>query len=340
VGENQVQRIPAQTMRRMVRTGRPQPSPKAQALHWPVFIAYLVCWGCALALLLWKPKGGLNWAWPAGILFVVGTLTSLVSLARRLPVQNVVACGIVILALAAVVTTVGTKAGLPFGYFEGYTRNMGPRLFNLMPWSVPFLWFVILYNSRDVAKLILRPWRREKQYGFWLVGVAAVLTVAMDFILEPFAVRVQEWWSWRIPIQASSIPARLNWLGVPWTSFVGWFVCGSLILVFAGPWLTTRRPFRQHADLHPVILWASFGLLFATGNALAQLWAPALFGAVATLLVAGSAWRNGRRVALGPPPPPGAPLPPSEPPRGPPSPPAPPGSPGAPPKAPEPKPQQ
>jgi len=342
-------------MRHMGRVHGPQPSPKAQALYWPVFIVYLACWGGALGLLLWGPKSGFNWALPAGVLFVVGTFTSLVSLARRLPVQNVVACGLVILALAAVVTTVGAKTGLPFGRFEGYTERMGPRLFSLMPWSVPFLWFVILFNSREVAKLILRPWRRDKQYGMWLVGLAALLTVAMDFVLEPFAVKVQQWWSWRIPpvTAGQSNPpwsGYLNWSGVPWTSFVGWFICGVLILLFVGPWLARRRPIHQQTDFHPLAVWVSFGLLFTIGSAVAELWPPALAGGVICLLVTGFAWHNGRGIALGPAPPPGAPPPPAEPPPGPPSPsgtpgpPAPfgpvgqPAPPNAPPKAPEPQP--
>lgn len=344
----------------MGRTHSPQPSPKAQWLHWPVFIVYLACWVGAMALLLWGPKAGVNWALPAGILFVVGAFTSLVSLARRLPVQNVVACGLVILALTAVVTTVGAKTGMPFGRFDQdqYTERLGPRLFNLMPWSVPFLWFVILFNSREVAKLILRPWRRDKQYGMWLIGLAALLTVAMDLILEPFAVQVQRWWSWRIPTvtaEQSSLPwsGHLNWFGVPWTCFLGWFISGGVILLFVGPWLARRRPIHQQTDFHPLAIWVSFGLLFAAGNALGQLWPAALAGAVASLLVAGFAWHNGRGIALGPAPPPGAPPPHGEPPAGPPSPPGAPGSPGpsgplgqpgqlappgTPPKAPEPKP--
>jgi len=320
-------------MRRMGHIHGPQPSPTAQVLHWPVFITYLACWAGAVGLLLWGRKAGVNWALPAGILFVVGAFTSLVSLARRLPVQNVVACGLVILALAAVVTTLGAKTGLP-GHFDGYTERMGPRLLGLMPWSVPFLWFVILYNSRDAAKLILRPWRRDKQYGLWLVGLGALLTVAMDFILEPFAVNVEKWWSWRLPIptaEQSNLPwsGYLNWSGVPWTSFVGWFVYGGLTLLFVGPWLARRRPLHQQTDFHAVVLWVSLGLLFAVGNAQAQLWKPALFGAAVSLLVAGSAWRNGRRIALGLALPPGAPPPPpsAAPPPGPPS---PPGAPGPP----------
>jgi hypothetical protein len=52
---------------------------------------------------------------------------------------------------------------------------------------MPFIWAVAVLNSRGVARLILRPWRKTTKYGLWVIGLACVLTVIFDFNLEPFA---------------------------------------------------------------------------------------------------------------------------------------------------------
>ena len=45
------------------------------------------------------------------------------------------------------------------------------------------LWFVALANARGTAQWMLRPWRSAWGYGFWLIGISALLTTAV-FLMQ------------------------------------------------------------------------------------------------------------------------------------------------------------
>jgi len=68
---------------------------------------------------------------------------------------------------------------------------------------------VTILNSRGVARLILRPWRKTRRYGFWLIGLTAALALVFDLGLEPFATRVKSYWLW------SPTKLGLSWYGAP-----------------------------------------------------------------------------------------------------------------------------
>jgi uncharacterized membrane protein len=154
----------------------------------------------------------------------------------------------------------------------------------------PLIWVVAILNSRGIGRLILRPWRKTKTYGFWLIGVTAALATVFDFALEPFASRVKHYWIWE--------PTRfpLSWHGVPLVNFFGWLVVSLLVLAFVTPLLINKHPTQRHPpDFHPLSVWLGSVLLFATGATAHGLWiASALDGiigvAVAVFAIRGSRW--------------------------------------------------
>jgi len=83
--------------------------------------------------------------------------------------------------------------GIPFGPFL-FGVEAGPQLFKTLPWAMPLIWVVAVLNSRGVVRLILRPWRKLRSYGFWLIGLTAALTMLFDLAFDPFASRVKHYW--------------------------------------------------------------------------------------------------------------------------------------------------
>ena len=126
---------------------------------------------------------------------------------------------------------------------------------------MPFVWVVAVLNSRGVARLILRPWRKLRAYGFWLIGITVALTVLFDAGLEPFAAGVKRYWLW----QPTRIP--VTWGSAPVTNFLGWLLTALLILAFATPALIDKRarPGSRPPDYHPLGVWMLAMILFAAG---------------------------------------------------------------------------
>jgi uncharacterized membrane protein len=226
--------------------------------------------------------------WPDGVLMVLATAATLAALGRQLPGQNVMLAAIIIAVIAGAAQSLGALTGIPFGPYV-YTERAGQQLFNPLPWAVPMLWIVAVVNSRGVARLILRPWRKGPNYGLWLIGLSALLVVLLDLGLEPFSTNLKRYWFWN----PTKIP--FDWYTTPLVNFVGWAVTALLILAFATPALINKKPVKFPPDYYPLALWLMLNVLFLTGAALHRLWAAAAVIAAQTLLAAIFAIRGARR---------------------------------------------
>jgi uncharacterized membrane protein len=250
----------------------------AEKIHRVLFGLFLIEFGF-IWVRLWLARSLLpNSRWPDGLLVVLATAATLAALARRLPGQNVILASLIIAFIGGALHTVGALTGIPFGPYTYNYANVGRELFYPLPWAVPMVWIVLVFNSRGVARLVLRPWRKTRSYGFWVIGLTAALVVLLDLGLEPFATRVKGFWFWT--------PTKLPfaWYGAPFVNFIGWAVGTLLILAFATPTLIDKKKVKHPPDYHPLNIWLLLNLLFATGALAHGLW-PATIAIVAASLM-------------------------------------------------------
>jgi uncharacterized membrane protein len=260
---------------------RPTPfSGWAPRIHRILFALFLMEWALVWVR-LWLPHPPFGDArWPEGLLVILATATLLASLTRQLPGQNVMLASVVIAFMAGAVETLGGLTGIPFGPFV-YTDAIGRQLFYPLPWAMPMIWIVALLVSRGVTRLILRPWRETPDYGYWLLGLTALLVVLLDLGLEPFATQVKHLWLW------APTRLKLEWYTAPCVNSLGWGVTALLILAFITPALINKRPVNQPApDYHPLAVWLLLNLLFATGAAVNRLWPAVVMTSVVNVMVA------------------------------------------------------
>ncbi len=218
-------------------------------------------------------------------LLALAVIVIVSALGRQMPLQNV-------LLAVGITAFVGTLAhglsalhgvGIPFGpiYFH---EAFGAKLLEIVPWPIPLLWIVALFASRGTARVILRPWRKLKSYGYWLIGLTAVLIVVFDLALEPYAVSARDLWSW----QLTKLP--VTWYGVSLLNFISWAFVALLILAFATPTLIKKKPgSRTPLDLTPLLIWLGAIMLFGLGCAQAALWPAVALDAAAALIILGLA---------------------------------------------------
>jgi len=252
----------------------------------------------ALALVSWLLVfGGLvsplhlpgNAGWPDAVLVLTTAIATLVSLARQLPGQNVILAATVIGFIGGSAHALGAATAIPFGPIN-FADNAGPKLLGLVPWSVPAVWIIAISNSRGVARLILRPWRKVRTYGFWLLGLTATLAVLFAVALDPFAAQVKRYWLW----QPTKFP--FTWHGAPLVNFLGWLVIALLILAFATPALISKQPRSRQSppDYQPLAVWLLSLTLFATGGIVHKLWPATGFCIITGTIVGCFAVRGAR----------------------------------------------
>jgi uncharacterized membrane protein len=253
-------------------------------------IAMLVSLMLVLLQTAWgRPLPGPR-AWPEALLILFTTLSVLMSLARPLPGAKVlIAAGLIAIAGGGV-QAIGALTAFPFGPFS-YTSEVGPRWFGVIPWWLPAVWVSAVLTARGVARLILRPWRKTKMYGFWVIGFATGLTTVWNLAGEPYATRVAGCWVW--------LPTKLpfHWYQMPWTNSLGWALLTLLLLAFTTPLLINKYPRsrRHRVDYQPLVVWNGWLVWFGWGAALHGLWAATVLCGAAALLptifaVRGARW--------------------------------------------------
>lgn len=221
------------------------------------------------------------------LLLCLATAGSISILARQLPLQSVLFAAFITGLIGIAAHGLSARTGLPFGPLS-FGESVGPQLFNTVPWTVGLIWIIAIFNSRGVARLILRPWRKVKNYGFVLIGLTALLALAFDFALEPFA-HAKHFWFWQ--------PTKLHvtWHGASPLSFLGWTFVTLMILGVIMPYLIRKQPgSHSGADRSPLALWLGAIGLFAVNSAQAGEWAAV----IADILIAGIAalfsWRGAK----------------------------------------------
>ena len=225
--------------------------------------------------------------WPEALLLSLATVSTITALARQLPMQNVLLAAFVIALLGGAVHALGVTTGIPFGPFL-FGAEAGPQFFKTLPWAMPLIWVVAILNSRGVVRLILRPWRKIRSYGFWLIGLTAALTMLFDLTFDPFASRVKHYWLW--------VPTKfpLPWQGAPLVNFFSWAVVALLMLAFVTPALINKNPARRAPDFHPLAVWLGAILLFGSASVLHGMWEAVVVDGTIAVLAATFAIRGGR----------------------------------------------
>lgn len=269
----------------MTNRSAPVARGKFQAWTYPLS-TFLLATGFLFTLVMVVTRSAANW--PETLLLLLAAVSTLVAATRQLPLQNVLLAAFIIAIVGGVAHTIGARGGIPFGPFM-FGSEAGHKLFGTLPWALPLLWLVMVLNSRGVGRLVLRPWRKTRTYGFWLIGLTALLTMLLDCALEPFATHVKHYWIW------TSTGFPLTPQNGPISNSVGWFVVTLLMLAFVTPVLINKQlSKRSRPDFHPLAVWLGAILISGLAVALHGFWLAAAVDAVIGGVVTGFAVRGAR----------------------------------------------
>jgi putative membrane protein len=123
-----------------------------------------------------------------------------------------------------------TRTGFPFGLYHYTGVTVGRELYvSNVPFFDPLSFTFLAYASLGLAGLILRiadrPWPADGGGRLRLAGLAGLLMMWLDLVIDPLAVRGERWFLGRIFYYPDPGP----YFGVPAANFVGWVIVGALI---------------------------------------------------------------------------------------------------------------
>ena len=241
--------------------------------HWVLAVLLALAFGLQIAS-FFLPLRFVSQSQLDAALVLTAACSTLASLLRRLPLQNVLTVAFGVAAIGGGLAALGARTGLPFGPFV-FGPGIGPVYYKSLSWVMPLIWVVVILNSRGVARLILRPWRKNKTYGYKVIGLTALLVLLFAVAFDPFASHVKHSWVW----MPSAL--KLTWQGAPLTNFLTWAAVTLLILVVVTPWLVVKQPRQKRgADFYPFCVWLGGLVIFTTGCGVNGIWPPVFANAV------------------------------------------------------------
>lgn len=215
-------------------------------------------------------------AWVSSIFVLIMALPSYVALCKWLGIKRGVLLLLALAVYAVCVEYVAVKTGLPYGEFQHFDK-IGYRLFDTVPWTVPFAWSPLILASYALAFRFVGA--RRAPVLFLMSGL---VLVAIDLLLDPGTV-AQKFWLYSHSGILNFPPLSWRFYDVPLSNFLGWLLSG-----FFASWVLWKvLPEDKRRVLPPrglmssaflvVVFWMSACLWM-------QLWLPALVGLALVVL--------------------------------------------------------
>jgi bisanhydrobacterioruberin hydratase len=161
----------------------------------------------------WRGTARAEDVWLASVFLALAGL--LVLLGARTARGALALAGLALFGFA--VEIVGSNTGFPFGAY-GYTDALRPRVFGA-PLVIGVAWMVLAAQSWS----LVAPLRLTRPLA---VLVAAVLTTAVDFVIDPLAAGPLGYWRW----ERAGV-----YYGIPATNFAGWLLTSLAALRLFSP---------------------------------------------------------------------------------------------------------
>jgi hypothetical protein len=167
--------------------------------HLAAFALFVVSWGaCVIAQII----NALAPDWMTTLVLVSALISSLVTLGRQQPLQNIIVAGVIFFI-----------AGIGWVQFSDSTDSALD--WHRKNWRAVVLWTVVILNARGVAQFFLQRRRGSPFYGWELIGASAlVFALAVGFlrsmVYKPIAISLLVSFFGTVALFVITLPLFMN----------------------------------------------------------------------------------------------------------------------------------
>ncbi|ADU32222.1 carotenoid biosynthesis protein [Evansella cellulosilytica] len=154
--------------------------------------------------------------WANVVFLILAGLLAMVYFTRAFHFKKGLLMIAFVFVLSMLIESFGVKTGLFFGDYT-YESDFGPKLLGV-PITIGFAWVMVIATSHTLARPIANIVSRMKGIAYALY--AAFIATALDFIIDPVAFQVKQYWIWHEPGY---------YYGIPASNFYGWFILSFVI---------------------------------------------------------------------------------------------------------------
>ncbi len=147
---------------------------------------------------------------------LVPTVFALLHGTRRLGARTMVVFFVITFVVSWCYESLSITTGFPFGHYH-YTDKLGPKL-GLVPLLIMPAYFAVCYLSWNLAHVVLDKFDQNADalLRFAVPLLASFIMVMWDMSMDPARATVSQAWVWH---QGG------GYFGVPFSNFMGWFLC-------------------------------------------------------------------------------------------------------------------
>lgn len=173
----------------------------------------------------------------AGNLGIIGTLGrllfALIHGTQRLGWRKISILFVITCIVSWFYESLSIETGFPFGHYV-YTSELGPKL-GTVPLMIMPAYFGVCYLSWVLAHVLLDKFDRQidSSLKFAIPVIASFIMVMWDMSIDPSSSTVKHEWIW---LDGGS------YFGVPFSNFLGWFLCVYTIFQFWAIYLMRAKP--------------------------------------------------------------------------------------------------
>ncbi|MBW1837686.1 MAG: carotenoid biosynthesis protein [Deltaproteobacteria bacterium] len=151
--------------------------------------------------------------------------------------------------------------GFPFGNYH-YTEFLGVKLLHV-PLAIMPAYFGTAYLAWTLAGILIDEYKNKLSGGsvFFVPVIASFIMVMWDVVFDPSAATIQQSWIWE---------DGGGFFGVPFSNYMGWFLCVFTIYQLFAVYLMKKKEFASH----PIVSEKPYWILSAVMYSLAVFFVP------------------------------------------------------------------
>lgn len=185
------------------------------------------------AFLKATPAAAALMAFIPAVSIIVPTLFAFLHGTRRLGWKTMLVFFFIAFVISWCLESLSILSGFPFGHYH-YTAKLGPKL-GLVPLLIMPAYFSMCYISWCLAHVVLDKFnhRADALQRFAVPVLAAFIMVMWDMSMDPSRATLSQAWIWH---QGG------GYFGVPFSNFMGWYLCVYLIFQALAFYLQRVQP--------------------------------------------------------------------------------------------------